>query len=100
MENCTFWLSDNGEFYVTPAVKAAFDNHGFIVVRNLLNPDEVAKLKSYFENCHEFQDKAYGRSDGKGRKSKLVLWNKATDDFGGVITRYTNTGFIVSLGGF
>ena len=88
MQDSVFELSDNGEFYVTPEVKDSFDRHGFIIVRNLLNVEEVSKLRSYFENCRDFQDKAYGRSDGKGRKSKLVLWNKATDDVGGVVARY------------
>ena len=43
MENYVFKLSDNGEFYVTPKVKDSFDRHGFIIVRNLLNIEEVSK---------------------------------------------------------
>ena len=54
MQDSVFELSDNGEFYVTPEVKDSFDRHGFIIVRNLLNVEEVSKLRSYFENCQDF----------------------------------------------
>ena len=36
----------------------------------------------------EIQNKAYGRSDGKGRRTKVTLWNRATDDLAGVVSRY------------
>jgi len=88
MESCVFPMSsDTGEFYVTPLVKAAFDKHGYILVRNLFTLDEVAKVKSYMEANSEIQNKAYGRSDGKGRRTKVSLWNRAVDDIGGVVAR-------------
>ena len=40
------------------------------------------------EESREIQDKAYGRSDGKGRRTKVTLWNRATDDLAGVVARY------------
>ena len=43
-------------------LKAAFDKHGYILVRNLFTPDEVAKLKRYMEESREMQNKSYGRS--------------------------------------
>jgi len=88
MESCVFSSScDANEFYVTPSVKAAFDKHGYILVRNLFTPDEVAKLKRYMEESREMQNKSYGRSDGKGRRTKVTLWNRAVDDVAGVVAR-------------
>ena len=68
-------------------LKAAFDKHGYILVRNLFTPDEVAKLKRYMEESREMQNKSYGRSDGKGRRTKVTLWNRAVDDVAGVVAR-------------
>ena len=68
-------------------LKAAFDEHGYILVRNLFTPDEVAKLKRYMEESQEIQNKSYGRSDGKGRRTKVTLWNRAVDDVAGVVAR-------------
>ena len=33
------------------------------------------------------QNKSYGRSDGKGRRTKVTLWNRAVDDVAGVVAR-------------
>ena len=68
-------------------LKTAFDKHGYILVRNLFTPDEVAKLKRYMEESREMQSKSYGRSDGKGRRTKVTLWNRAVDDVAGVVAR-------------
>ena len=39
------------------------------------------------EESHAIQEKAYGRSDGKGRRTKVSLWNKAGDDLAGIVAR-------------
>lgn len=72
---------------MTSSVKAAFEEHGFILVRQLLSPPEVEKLKTYMESSKDIQNKAYGRADGQGRQSKLALWNHAGNDVAGLIAR-------------
>ena len=88
MEKCTFSISENGNFYVTPNVKAAFDLHGFILVKQLFSNEEITNLKNHFENNVDIKKHAYGRSDGNGRLSKICLWNRAGDDLSGIISRY------------
>ena len=82
-----FKLSENGEFYVTKNVQNTFDENGFILVRNLLNSEEVLKLKTHMEQSKEIQNHSYGREDGMGRKSNLSLWNVAGDDIAGIVSR-------------
>ena len=84
-----FKLSENGEFYVTQKVQNTFNEHGYIVVRNLLNSEEVLKLRTYMEQSKEIQNHSYGREDGMGRKSNLSLWNVAGDDIAGIVSRYS-----------
>jgi len=88
MESCVFLAdSDSGDFYVNSRVKAVFDSQGFVLVKHLLSPEEVQKLRSCFEGSEDIQKHAYGRSDGKNRVSKLCVWNVAGDDISGVVAR-------------
>ena len=88
MEKCTFDFGNGQDFYVSSKIRHCFNDHGFIVVKNLLSKDEVAKLKRFMEENRDIQQKAYERSDGQGRYSKLALWNKATDDVAGIVARF------------
>ena len=74
-------------FSVTSEVKAAFEDHGFILVRGLLDFEEIGLLKDFVENDPTIMENSYGRSDGNNRISKLCLWNKAGDDLSGLVAR-------------
>lgn len=78
---------DNDDFYVTSEVKADFDKNGYIIVRGLLSPPEVERLRHCMENSEDIKRHAYGRNDGKGRQSKLCIWNFAGNDVTGVVAR-------------
>ena len=82
-----FTLSETGEFYVTQKVQNAFNENGYILVKSLLNQNEVLKLKTQMEQSKEIQNHSYGREDGKGRKTHLTLWNIAGDDIAGIVSR-------------
>ena len=88
MEECTFEVSDTGSFYVNSQILDQFNNHGYIIVKNLFTFDEISKLKDHFETHEDIQKHAYGRSDGNNRMSKLCIWNKAGDDLSGIVARY------------
>ena len=64
-----------------------FLKDGFLLVRNLLDQNEVAKLKECLESSEDIQEHAYGRSDGMGASSKLAIWNMAGDDVSGMVAR-------------
>ena len=74
-------------FSVTPEIKAAFDDFGFVILKNLFKRDEVKKLIDFFENSQEIQSHAYGRDDGEGRKTRVALWNYPGDDIGSAVSR-------------
>ena len=90
MENCSFDFGDSQDFCVTPEIRQCFIDHGFILVKNILSVDEVVKLRRFMEDSSDIQKKAYERSDGQGRYSKMALWNKATDDVAGIVARFAN----------
>ncbi|XP_064618754.1 L-proline trans-4-hydroxylase-like isoform X2 [Lineus longissimus] len=77
----------DGDFVVTPDVQKAFDEYGYIVVRGLLEPEELSVLKTAIEKDAATQDKSYGRDDGAGRKTRVSLWNHPGDDVTGVVAR-------------
>ena len=57
------------------------------MVRGLLSPPEVDKLRQCMETSEDIKNHAYGRGDGKGRQSKLCVWNYAGNDVTGVVAR-------------
>ena len=50
MDNSEFFRpQDENEFYVSQNVKQAFDENGYILVRNLITAEEIKTLKNYAE---------------------------------------------------
>eukprot|EP00095_Tigriopus_kingsejongensis_P008453 maker-scaffold18_size714446-snap-gene-1.19 protein:Tk08453 transcript:maker-scaffold18_size714446-snap-gene-1.19-mRNA-1 annotation:"hypothetical protein BRAFLDRAFT_71485" len=82
-----FSPSESGDFVVTRNVQDAFDDNGYIIVRKLLSPEEMTKLKDCVETSADIQKNAFGRKDIHGRLSKLSLWNYAGNDVTGVVAR-------------
>ena len=72
---------------ITEEERNNFVRHGFLIVKKLLDPDEVTKLRHCLEASQDIQDHAYGRSDGMGAASKLTIWNMAGDDVSGMVAR-------------
>ena len=87
LPNSTFTAIGTSSFSVTSEVKAAFEDHGFILVRGLLDFEEIGLLKDFVENDSTIMENSYGRSDGRGKESRLALWNVAGDDLAGVVSR-------------
>lgn len=87
MDSEHFVTGQQGEFYVTPEVQADYDNHGYVLVRGLINEDEMKKLKYALENSEDIRNNVQERSDGDGAISKLCLWNYAGNDVTGVMAR-------------
>ena len=52
-----------------------------------MSPAEVDKLRRCMETSEDIKNHAYGRNDGKGRQSKLCIWNFAGNDVTGVVAR-------------
>ena len=72
---------------VTEETRGNFLRDGFLLVHNLLDHNEVTKLRECLEASEDIQKHAYGRSDGMGAASKLAIWNMAGDDVSGLVAR-------------
>ena len=62
----------------------------YVLVRGLINEDEMKKLKYALENSEDIRNNVQERSDGDGAISKLCLWNYAGNDVTGVMARYSD----------
>ncbi|XP_068227633.1 L-proline trans-4-hydroxylase-like [Palaemon carinicauda] len=72
---------------VTQAMKFAFDENGYILVRNLLSPAEITKLRNAVETSDGIMRNAFGRNDGKERRTNQCIWNHPGEDVTGVAAR-------------
>ena len=56
---------------------------------------EVERLRYCIETSEDIKNHAYGRNDGKGRQSRLCVWNYAGNDVTGVVARYSHRMFFL-----
>lgn len=59
----------------------------FLEHRNILDTQELKRLKEALEDDKGVISQVYSRDDGAGRRSKTVLWNNAGSDITGIIAR-------------
>jgi len=85
-----------------PEIKQAWEQDGYIIVKGLLQSDEIQRLESALHaDGDEIEKYAYGRDDGMGRKTRLCLWNHPGKDVTGMIARVPKIAGLMSelLGG-
>jgi ectoine hydroxylase-related dioxygenase (phytanoyl-CoA dioxygenase family) len=85
-----------------PEVKQAWEQDGYIVVKGLLQSDEIQRLESALHaDGDKIERYAYGRDDGMGRRTRLCLWNHPGKDVTGMIARVPKVSGLMSelLGG-
>lgn len=68
-------------------VQAAWHQDGYIIVKGLLQSDEVRRLDEAVTQDGGIASHSYGRSDGMGRQTRLALWNHPGNDVTGMIAR-------------
>lgn len=78
--------SNGGSLNVTQDMKDAYVGNGYVLIRNLLSPAEVAKLKGAVDSSDGVQKHAYSRTDG-GAVSKLCIWKHPGQDVTGMVAR-------------
>lgn len=86
-ERAKFQIDEQGNPILTSDMLDQFNENGFILIPSLLNPAEVKLLRSTVERSDGIKKFAYGRDDGSGRKTKVVLWNVPGNDATGIISR-------------
>ncbi|VDI64809.1 Hypothetical predicted protein [Mytilus galloprovincialis] len=74
-------------FDITPEVQAAYDDHGYIIVRNMFDKEELTNVKRVLEDSDIIEKHGYGIPDGKGKNAKLVIWSHPGNDVTGIVAR-------------
>ncbi|XP_013382437.1 uncharacterized protein LOC106153161 [Lingula anatina] len=74
-------------FSVTDDVQDQFNKNGFIILRQLLDTEEITKLRVALEQDQGLRDHCNAADDGEGRAAKSTLWNYVADDITGIIAR-------------
>lgn len=72
---------------LTPEDKIKFDRDGYLLVKAMLNKDEVSKLHEIAINDKVISDKSYDRGDANGLRTKLALWYSLGDDAYSLLAR-------------
>ncbi|KAK4325735.1 hypothetical protein Pmani_003678 [Petrolisthes manimaculis] len=78
---------DAAYWQVTQTMKEAYSTHGYIIVRKMFSTKEVQKVKAALEDPEGVTRHSYGRTDGKDRFNKMVLWNHPGRDITGMLAR-------------
>ncbi|KAK8739688.1 hypothetical protein OTU49_003149 [Cherax quadricarinatus] len=78
---------DPASWKVTQEMKEAYDRNGYILVRQMLNMEEVKKVKAALENPKGVTQFTYTINDGKNRTNKMTLWNHPGRDITGILAR-------------
>lgn len=73
-------------FEVTDEIKKDFNEHGYIMVRNLLDNGELVNIKKQLEENDSITKYKYGIPD-EDRVTYMVLWNNPGDDVTGMLAR-------------
>ncbi len=79
-------LPDNTHPHLDEQV-ARFAQDGFLLIKGLFDPDEVALMMRVAQDDRRLHEHAFGRKDAQGRESRLSLWNHPGDDLFGVVSR-------------
>ena len=72
---------------LTPAQLQQYHDDGFIVLKGLLPPQEIALLSRTAREDRVLDQHSFGRADGEGGMVRLSLWNHPTDTIYGTIAR-------------
>mmetsp|Transcript_16708 Transcript_16708/g.47802 ORF Transcript_16708/g.47802 Transcript_16708/m.47802 type:complete len:316 (+) Transcript_16708:82-1029(+) len=84
-----------------PEVKRAWEQDGYILVKGLLQQDELQRLETAVTSDGGIEAHAYGRDDGMGRRTRMALWNHPGRDVTGMVARVQKVAATMSalLGG-
>lgn len=86
MTSCEYTCSPEGLVF-DDRMKKDFLESGYIMVRNLLDNEELEKIKTSLEYNTELHGNSFGVADRNGRTSKLVIWKHPGNDATGMLGR-------------
>jgi ectoine hydroxylase len=65
----------------------SYHENGFLLVRGMLDPEEVSLLSRAAREDRVLDQHSFGRADGEGGTVRLSLWNHPTETIYGMIAR-------------
>lgn len=72
---------------LTPALRAAYDAQGFVIVRAMFDAEETELLRRAMEQDPEVSGHILDRLDAQGAATRIALWNRAGDSVYGMAAR-------------
>jgi len=72
---------------ISQAQAAEYQERGFILVKGMLEPQEVSLLSRAAHEDRVLDQHSFGKGDGEGGSIRLSLWNHPTDTIYGAIAR-------------
>ncbi|CAL4071436.1 unnamed protein product [Meganyctiphanes norvegica] len=76
----------NENVVVNEEMKNAYNKNGYVLIKGILSPAEISKLRSACEGSKGVSKHAFGRSDGS-MNTRVSLWNHPGDDVTGIMVR-------------
>ena len=71
----------------TPDQQAAYERDGYVLVRSLFDPEEIAILRGAIETDPQLQASLYDRRDAAGKATRMATWNHPGDSVYGLAAR-------------
>lgn len=72
---------------LTSSQKEQYNQDGYLIVKNFLNPEEVELLYGLATGDSVLRNNAFDLNDQTGKRTKLTLWFTPGDDTYGLLTR-------------
>ncbi|XP_077986948.1 L-proline trans-4-hydroxylase-like [Glandiceps talaboti] len=85
--NAVHFLFTGDDFRMTQEMKNKFNEDGYIILRSVLDNQEMKLLKSALEDESGVLQHKYHHDDGDGFKTRMCLWNHPGCDVTGMLAR-------------
>jgi phytanoyl-CoA hydroxylase len=72
---------------LSTADKALFNENGYVLIKGMLNPEEIKKLHDIAIHDQVISNKSFDRGDANGLRTKLALWYSLADDAYSLLAR-------------
>ncbi|MBE9598431.1 phytanoyl-CoA dioxygenase family protein [Pedobacter sp. MC2016-24] len=72
---------------LSAAAQASFSENGYVLIKGMLNPEEVKKLYDIAIHDQVISNKSFDRGDANGLRTKLALWYSLGDDAYSLLAR-------------
>ena len=71
----------------TPEQQAAYERDGYVLVKSLFDPEEIAILRAAIEQDPALRASLYDRTDAQGKATRMATWNHPGDSVYGLAAR-------------